>query len=257
MAVLSIWRRRWLLSSFMLVLALLGIVAGAAKLPRVYQTQAVMVLLPSHKVAAQIGSGNPYLSFNDSLSTAAAVLSNAVEGPEEVASLKSRGIGQPYTVTSESTLSQSSASGSTLPGPFIAVAVTGASKARVESTLTAVVGEVSTMLQTMQAGIPAYGRISILSLSVNQTPSLSISETARSIVAIAIPLILFALGIPVAVDALKARSRRRRAAARDTSASTPAARDEAMVGRTPALRWLRSSTSTAVRGIAESRPLAD
>ena len=107
MALLSIWRRRWLLASFMLMLALLGIVAVAVKLPRVYQTQAVIVLLPSHKVANQVGSGNPYLSFNASLSTAAAVVSNAVEGPEEVSSLKSRGFGQSYTVTSESTLSQS------------------------------------------------------------------------------------------------------------------------------------------------------
>jgi hypothetical protein len=234
MALLSIWRRRWLLASFMLMLALLGIVAVAVKLPRVYQTQAVIVLLPSHKVANQVGSGNPYLSFNASLSTAAAVVSNAVEGPEEVSSLKSRGFGQSYTVTSESTLSQSSASGATLPGPFIAVAVTGANKAGVESTLTGVVDEVSAMLKSIQAGIPQNGRISALSLSINQAPSLSISKTARSIVAIAIPLLLFALGIPVAVDALKVRSASRRAVATDATASTPATlRDEALLDSTP------------------------
>jgi hypothetical protein len=234
MAVLSIWRRRWLLTSFLLVLALLSIVAVAVKLPRVYQTQAVLVLLPSHKAADQVGSGNPYLSFSASLSTAAAVVSNAVEGPGEVSSLKSRGFDQSFTVTSESTLSQSSASGATLPGPFIAVVVTGEHKARVESTLTGVVAEVSTMLKIIQSGIPVKGQISALSLSIDQTPSPSISKTARLIVAIAIPLLLFALGIPAAVDALRVRSRRRREA-RDASASTTPAtrRDEAMMGSTP------------------------
>jgi hypothetical protein len=237
MAVLSIWRRRWLLTSFMLLLALLSIAAAVVKLPRIYQTQAVIVLLASPKVADQIGSGNPYLSFNDSLSTTAAAVSNAVEDPAVVSSLKSRGFNQPYTVTSESTLAQAS-SGDTLPGPFIAVAVTGAKKAVVESTLTGVVDQVSTILQRMQAGIPKKSRISAISLSVNQTPSLSISKTARLLAVIAVSVLFLALGIPVAVDALRVRSRSRRAVAREVSAigaePIPEARDDTEL-RSPAI----------------------
>lgn len=206
-AILSIWRRRWLLTSLMLALAFLCIAAAVAEIPRSYRAQSLMILLPSHKVAEQVGAGNPYLSFNDSLSTTADALSSTVAGPEVSGSLKSSGFVQPYTVTSESTLSQSSSSGATLPGPFVAIVVTGADKIGVEDTLTEVTAKVSAMLQTMQDGISLSSRISAIPLSVDRTPSLSVSGTARSLVLVAVPFLILALSIPVVVDALRTRSR--------------------------------------------------
>ena len=77
--------------------------------------------MPSARAAKALGEGNPYLSFSASLSTAADVVATEVAAPQTERDLASQGFGAQYTAVSESTTGQALASGSVLPGPFVAV----------------------------------------------------------------------------------------------------------------------------------------
>lgn len=211
--VLHIWRRRWILTTLALIVALAGSGAAVLKLPRTYQATCTVVLVPSPRAAKALGQGNPYLSFTDSLSTAAQVMATELMAPATEQDLAARGFSEPYTAVSESTTSQTVASGSVLPGPFVLVTVTGSKQQAVEHTLHGVADEIRTTITAMQAGMSRKNRILISTVSLTPTATLSVSMTARSLVLIVGLLIVFAFSMPLIVDTKITRRRIRRAAA--------------------------------------------
>lgn len=208
----GIWRKRWILTSLALLVALAGCGYATSKLPRTYQANSTVVLVPSTRASKALGEGNPYLSFSDSLSTTADVVATEVTAPRAVQELAAQGFGAQYTAVSESTTGQAVASGSVLPGPFIAVTVTGRNRSSVEHTLDGVTGAIGKQLSTMQSGMSRNNRISVSTIAYSPRASLSVSMTARSLVLIVGVLIICALCIPLIVDAQIARRRLRRAA---------------------------------------------
>jgi hypothetical protein len=209
MGPVNIWRRQWILTTLMILLALLGSYAAYSKLPRTYQAKATVVFLASHKYAQQYGAGNLYLSFNNSLSTTADVVSGEMTNSQVVLSLAERGFGEPYTVESESTSSQVVSSGTTLPGPFALVTVTGGNRGAVEQTLHGVTSEISTELAGLQSGMPASDRVSVTTLSLAPQASVDTSQVVRSLIVYVVALFVCALGLPLAVDATFSRKRTR------------------------------------------------
>jgi capsular polysaccharide biosynthesis protein len=211
--VFRIWRKRWILTTLILLAALLASALAVLQLPRDYQAQSTAVLVPSLKASKALGNGNPYLSFTSSLATTADVVAAQVMGPATERSLAAKGFDEPYTVVSESTISQTVSSGSVLPGPFVVITVSGGNPQSVERTLYGVTAAIRATMRTIQAGLSRKNRISVSTLSFSPQAALSLSTTARSIVLTVGLIIAFALVMPLIVDGQIARRRMRRGVA--------------------------------------------
>jgi hypothetical protein len=209
MEVFRIWRQRWRLTASVLLIALAGSGIAIVKVPRTYQAACTVVLVPSQRASNALGDGNPYLSFTASLSTTAAAVAVELTAPATERSLAARGFSERYTAVAESTISQTVASGSVLPGPFIAVTVSGSSEELVERTLQGVTSTIGSTVSAMQSGISRSRRISVSTLSVTTRPAVSVSAAARSLVLTVGLLLVLALGAPLIVDAQVRRLRQR------------------------------------------------
>jgi capsular polysaccharide biosynthesis protein len=217
--LIRIWQRRWILTTLALLVALGGCGLTAKTLPRTYQASSTIVLVPSTKAAKALGQGNPYLSFTNSISTAADIVAGELTTPAIERGLAAAGFTEPYTAVAETTLTQAAASGSVLPGPFIVITVTGGDPESVQRTLSGVTAQAGKTMLAMQADMPRGSRIAVSVLSRAPHAKLSVSAVARSLVLIVGLLLIVALTIPVLVDAGYARRRGRR---RTTSPRIPA-----------------------------------
>lgn len=210
--MLGIWRGRWILTALALLIALAASSFAVVKLPRIYQADSTVVLVPSVRTSKALGQGNPYLSFSNSLSTTADVVATEVTAPQSEQKLAAKGFTAQYTVVSESTTGQAVASGTVLPGPFVAVSVKGNNRSSVEHTLYGVTVAIGNALSGMQSGMARNNRISVSTISYAQQATLSMSMTGRSLLLIIGLLLICALCVPVIVDAQITRRRLRRIA---------------------------------------------
>src|ERR1035441_9099414 len=94
--LVRIWRRRFILTTALLLVALAGSAAAVPKFPRTYQSTSSVVLLAS-RAAAKL-SGNPYLAFSSSLTLTADLLSRELMAPATVRDLSASGVPGTYTV---------------------------------------------------------------------------------------------------------------------------------------------------------------
>ena len=147
MGTFYIWKKRWILTSSLVFLALISASATTLKLPRSYEASSTVVLLASRGSSKATAGGNPYLNFSDTLSTTATVISSELTDLRTVTALKTQGFPESYQVVSQSTLSNSSL----LPAPFLIVTVTGSRKVSVERTLDGVTNEIGIALNELQA----------------------------------------------------------------------------------------------------------
>jgi len=196
-----IWRARWILTSVLITLTLVGAAEAAAKMPRYYQSASSVVLLASH-VAAKQNGGNPFLSFGPSLTLTADAVSRELMAPEIVRQLAAQGFTASYTVALPSYTTSTT-------GSVLLVTVAGQNAAGVQRTLRAVTAQIGTQLAHLQHGVPARGQIRADTLSFTPHAKLSISQTARPLVAVGALLLVICLGIPIVVDGLVTRRRLR------------------------------------------------
>jgi hypothetical protein len=204
---LDVWRRRWLLTASLLIVALLAAI-GAASSMRTYQGSASVILLASRSAARQTG-GNPYLSFSPTLTLSADALSRAAMAPATAQSLAARGyVGGTYTVALAPYTTNTT-------GSVLLVTATGPKQAAVSHLLAGVRSELSTELLALQRGVSASSRIRTATLSNTPRATLSGSATARSVTTVVALGLLLALGIPLAVDGRAARRRPPAAASQD------------------------------------------
>jgi hypothetical protein len=199
---LRIWRRRWILTLVLLMLALASSVAALTGLPRVYNADSSLVLLASRS-AAKLTGGNPYLSFSPSLTLTADALSRELMAQGTINSLASMGYTDVYTV-------ELAPYTTTTTGSVLLVTVTGSGKTAVKSTLDGVTNEINLKLSQLQHGVTSHNRIRAATLSYSPQATLSVSQTARLLVVVIVPSFLLALGIPVIVDGRAARRRIRK-----------------------------------------------
>jgi hypothetical protein len=196
-----IWRARWILTSVLIILAMVGAAKAAAKVPRHYQSASSVVLLASHAAATQNG-GNPFLSFGPSLTLTADALSRELMAPETVRQLAAQGFTASYTVALPSYTTSTT-------GSVLLVTVAGRNPAGVQRTLQAVTAQISTQLARLQNGVPARSQIHAETLSFTPQATLSISQTVRPLVVVGALLLVICLGTPIVVDGLVTRRRLR------------------------------------------------
>jgi hypothetical protein len=228
MGSLRALRRRWILTLALLLLTLAG--AGAlAHRPGPYTSESQVVLLPSEQNSA-INGRNPYLSFGGSISLTADLVRREVTDPRTVQALAAQGYSAPYQVTDDTNTA----------GPVLDVTVTGSSKALVERTLYGVTAEIGRRLDIMQAGVKHASKITALTVSVDLTPTLKLSQKARTVVVILGLGLILTIAIPQIVDASIMRRAARKAAKDDQDPGPdpggpgPAGRDESSYASRPA-----------------------
>jgi hypothetical protein len=218
-----IWRKRWKLTLILIVLASAGTGAAAITLPRSYQSDSSVVLLASRS-AARLNGGNPYLSFSPSLTLTADALSQELMAPGTVRDLVKMGYTDAYTVTLAPYTT-------TTTGSVLNVTVSGGNRAAIEHTLSAVTGQISVALSRLQIGVKPKSRIRAATLSFAPQPALSISQTARPLIAVVALGLLLALGLPIIVDGRIARRPAKRRPAK--TAPRPSERAQGLAAAPP------------------------
>jgi hypothetical protein len=192
-----IWRARWILTSVLLILAIVGAAGAAAKIPRSYQSSSTVLLLASRAASASNG-GNPFLSFSPSLTLTADAVSRELMAPGTVRQLAAQGFTASYTVALPTYTTSTT-------GSVLTVTVTGPHAVRVERTLRAVTAQIGTQLAQLQHGVPARGQVDADTLSITPQATLSVSQTARPLVVVGALLLVICFGIPIIVDGLLTR----------------------------------------------------
>jgi capsular polysaccharide biosynthesis protein len=85
-------RKHWILTSVLVLLTLIAAMGAWAKISGPYQSASQVVFLASQQTSKPNGN-NPYLSFDDMLSTTADIVRREVLDPRIVAALAARGFG--------------------------------------------------------------------------------------------------------------------------------------------------------------------
>ncbi|SRR5581483_11406802 len=199
------WRRHWVLTTVLLLLALVTTLIAAVAGPRSYQTSGAVTLLASRAVAKSEGN-NPYLSFTGSLTLTADVVSRELMAPGTVSELATRGFTDPYTVALATYTTSTT-------GSVLTVTVTGPDPAEAEVDLGAVISEIQAKLASLQTDVKPDNRIRVVTIARSDRATLSASATARPLVMIAAAGLLLAFGLPWLVDAQVTARRARRAKA--------------------------------------------
>jgi hypothetical protein len=207
-----IWRARWILTFVLLILAAAGAAGAAVTMPRYYQSASSLVLLASHAASMQNG-GNPFLSFGPSLTLTADAVSRELMAPATVSRLAAQGFTASYTVAVPAYTTSTT-------GSVLLVSVMGKHAAEVQRTLQGVTAQIGTQLAQLQHGVPARSQIRADTLSVTPHATLSISQTARPLVAVGLLLLVICLGTPIVVDRLVTRRLQGSSALADSSSLT-------------------------------------
>jgi hypothetical protein len=223
MEVFHIWKRHWLLTGVMLILAFACTGSIVLKMPRTYQADSTLALLASRNSSKNIGGGNPYLNFSNSLLTTTSVISAEIMSTQTTAVLKRQGFVEAYQVVAQSSQTTSQ------PAPFLTVTVTGSNAAAVERTLSGVTNEVSVLLNGLQSGMSSNNKITAITMSLAPRATLSTSKTARPIVEALAVLLVLALGVPLLVDAGRTRRSPRRGVEQTSSRSAVRREDKPYV----------------------------
>lgn len=222
MGAFRVWKKHWLLTAFLLILALTGGGYASMKIPRTYQAQSTVVLLASLNSSKVSGGGNPYLNFSDSVATTANVIVAEMMNSQISAALKEQGFSQTYNVVSQSIQTQQ-------PSPLLTVTATGTDGPAVEGTLRGATDEIGIVLNGLQRKMSRNNRITAMTVSFTPQATLNISSTARRLIAILGPAIVLALCIPLAADAAATRRRKRRKSKPASSAKAPPLRNGEVV----------------------------
>ena len=219
-----IWRARWILTSVLIILAMVGAARAVAMMPRYYQSASSVVLLASHTAAGQNG-GNPFLSFGPSLTLTADAVSRELMAPETVRQLAERGFTASYTVALPPYTTSTT-------GSVLLVTVAGRDVAGVQRTLQAVTAQIGTQLAQLQHGVRARSQVRADTLSFTPQATLNISQTARPLVVVGALLLVTCLGTPLVVDGLVTRRQLRMGARSRTTRRSPTTRRPLRIGRT-------------------------
>jgi capsular polysaccharide biosynthesis protein len=220
-------RKHWILTSVLVLLTLIAAMGAWTKISGPYQSTSQVVFLASEQTSKPNGN-NPYLSFDDTLSTTADIVRREVLDPRIVAALAARGFTDTYDIQDD-------------PlgiGPVLDITATGSTKAGVMATQAAVTAEVQNQLQELQTDLLTKDQITSMVVTSSPKATLMVSKKARPVVAVLVVGFILILAIPQMVDAVQSRTSNRR----KKGGQRPWARIE-----TPASAFSSSSSSDRPR----------
>ena len=192
-------RRRWILTTALLLLTLVGTAMIWVKKPGPYQAESMVALIPSHQ-SSIVNGNNPYLSFGGSENIAGDIVLRQMMAPQTVAALADRGYGDSFEIVDDPATS----------GPILDITVTGSNQSQVESTLQGVTAATQAKLIALQADLKPTDRITSMVASQDPSAHLLVSKKARLVVLVLGLGLILTYAIPQIVDAEITRRRGRR-----------------------------------------------
>jgi hypothetical protein len=192
-------RKHWILTSVLVLLTLIAAMGAWTKISGPYQSTSQVVFLASEQTSKPNGN-NPYLSFDDTLSTTADIVRRQVLDPRIVAALAAHGFNDTYDIEDD-------------PlgiGPVLDITATGPTKAGVMATQAAVTAEVQNQLQELQTDLLTKDQITSMVVTSSPKATLMVSKKARPVVAVLVVGFILILAIPQMVDAVQNRTSNRR-----------------------------------------------
>jgi capsular polysaccharide biosynthesis protein len=198
MEIMHVLRKRWALTTTFLILTIIATATATVELPWTYTSTANVLFLPSQNLSRAYG-GNPYLAFSSTLNELADAI--CYEATDAVAgqTLATAGYTQRYTVTTALNTS----------APILLITVTGSSAGAVEHTLTGVVNEVSTLLARQQSDYKPANQAHDTVIASDPQATRVASKKARPLLVVFGIGLLFTVAVPILVDAVDERARRR------------------------------------------------
>jgi len=247
-------RRRWILTSFLLLLTVAAALAAWVKIPGPYQAESMIVLYPSQQ-ASKLNGDNPLMSFGGSLNVAGDIVLREVSAPSYAAQLAAHGYTSSFTIADDPNTT----------GPILDVTVTGSNQSQVEQTLTGVTAAVKNQLAAIQQNYKPANRITSQVVSTQPTAKLLVSKKARTIVIVLGLGLILTFVIPQVVDAEIAKRRGARgqrvnsnfASAAQYSGSREKVTESESADREPQPAYQGSPTASAERAprySASARP---
>jgi len=198
-AAMRTLRRRWILTTLLLLLTLAATALIWVKKPGPYQAESMVALIPSHQ-SSIVNGNNPYLSFGGSENIAGDIVLRQMMAPQTVAALADRGYGESYEIVDDPATS----------GPILDITVTGSNQSAVESTLQGVTTATQAKLTALQAYLKPADRITSMVASQDPSAHLLVSKKARLVVLVLGLGLILTYAIPQIVDAEINRRRDRR-----------------------------------------------
>jgi capsular polysaccharide biosynthesis protein len=190
MDIMKTLRKRWALTTALLILTLIATAAALVKLPWSYTATADIMLLPSKNLARSYG-GNLFLAFNPTINETGDVIRYEATDMRTAQVLAAAGYTQGYTVTDALDTS----------APILVIAVTGNDAGAVEHTLTGVVNKISTLLASQQSSLGPSDQIHDMVIASDPQAGRVTSKKARPLVFVFAAGLLFSVAIPVLADA--------------------------------------------------------
>jgi capsular polysaccharide biosynthesis protein len=198
MEIMQVLRKRWALTTTFLILTIIATATAVVKLPWTYTSAANVLFVPSQNLARAYG-GNPYLAFSTTINELADAISYETTDPVAAQALATAGYTQGYTITNALNTS----------APILLITVTGSSAGAVEHTLTGVVDEVSTLLARQQSDYRPADRVHDTVIASDPRATRVTSKKARPLIAVLGAGLVFTVAVPILVDAVAERARRR------------------------------------------------
>jgi len=194
MEILKSLRKRWALTTALLILTLIATAVAFVKIPWTYRSTADVVLVPSQNIAKTYG-GNPFLAFSSTINETADIIRYETTDMRTAQVLAAAGYTQAYTIADAIDTS----------APILLIAVTGSNAGAVEHTLTGVLNKISSLLASQQTNFSSVNQIHDLVLASNPQASRLSSRKARPLLVVFATGLLFTIAILVLLDAAAER----------------------------------------------------
>jgi capsular polysaccharide biosynthesis protein len=246
--IMRVIRRRWYVVLPTVIVAAALTAVAAVLVPVKYQSQSSIALLntplPTEKSQA---SGNPFLSFDTSLTATADFLSRSLASDESVKDLKALGVTEDYTAK----LADNAM------GPFIALTVIGPDKSHVMVSAEKLTVYAERKLQQIQkeSGAPANNLIHSARIIPPQQPQSQTKTKVEAVAGAAAGGLTLAFLVTFLTDSL-ARSRQRKRTSTKTEAPPETSAELTAEIRLPALMALDRHIPAEHTRIPSERPVA-
>lgn len=190
--IAAFWRRRRLLTLFVVVGTLVAGGVTLARVPPDYTSQGEVLLLPPSAVVGR--GGNPFLSL-DRLTPIGDVLATSLNSKAKMDELALLGATAEYTVTRDL---QS-------PAPMVLIEVTGAGARETMRTLAIVMDSVGPGLDEVQrdVGVPGIAYVTLTEVTRSSEPERSLKSPIRAVIVISGGVFALLFGVTFLLDVLR------------------------------------------------------
>jgi capsular polysaccharide biosynthesis protein len=151
--ILRIVRKRWYITLPGVILSIAVTITAFVVVPTSYESKVTLSLINSPRSVTAPGNGNPFLTFDSSLTATADFLARSLMTAEAVRELKGMGVTEEYTA----------ALADNAQGPFITLTVTGTRPGHVQESAAVLADYATKKLRTLQeqSGAPENSMIRV------------------------------------------------------------------------------------------------